>query len=308
MKKILGILGLVGAAVTLSACGERVEVPPASVGMVLGPNGFEGDIRPPSRFRLEPCIFQCDKLVVIEASDVGIIEGMQVLMPKDNLMLGVDIRLTVSLSQDQERILEVFDRVSPRRLHTGNFGTTLYTPETVDPESSRTSIYGVYGKSVVRSVARSVLSNYTIAEFTANQGMIADELRDAINQELGRTPLEVRQLGIAGIQYPDVVTQAMELRAEREIAIETAEAQAQVQIREAQARLEVAEATRQADLLEAETIAEANRILANGVTPELIEYRRLNVIQSLGENGNTIFFPLDLVGTEALNLRVLQSE
>ena len=48
---------LVGA-MALSACnpwGERVEVPPASVGMVLSANGYQGDVIPPSRFRLSPC-------------------------------------------------------------------------------------------------------------------------------------------------------------------------------------------------------------------------------------------------------------
>lgn len=299
IRNVLSVGAILVASLGLSGCfwGERVEVPPASVGVVLGPSGFEADIVPPSRFRLDYCapFSQCDKLVVVEASDSGVLEQMQVLMPKDNLMLGVDVRFTLSLSQDQERILEVFDRVTPQRLDSGNFGTTL------------AHVYSVYGQSVVRSVARSVLSEYSIAEFAQNQSVISTRLMEEINAELSRTPLVLRQFGIAGIQYPAVVTAAMEARAEREIAIETAEAQAQVQIREAQARLEVARANREADLLEAQTIAEANRILADGVTPELIEYRRLNVIETLGLNGNTIFFPLDLVGTEALNLRVMQS-
>lgn len=64
---------LVGA-MALSACnpwGERVEVPPASVGMVLSANGYQGDVIPPSRFRLESCFRLCPKLVVIEAGDIG---------------------------------------------------------------------------------------------------------------------------------------------------------------------------------------------------------------------------------------------
>lgn len=297
----LATMGLiVTAALGLGGCkwfiGERVEVPPASVGLVLTPNGFEGEIIPPSRFRLDPCFFVCDKLAVIEASDQARMEQMQILMPDDNLQLGVDIRFTMALSDDPNRILEVFDRIRPQRLESGNFGTTLQ------------QVYETYGVSIVRSTARAVITQYSIAEVAANQAAVGAEVRRAIASEFENTPLELRQLGLAGIQFPQIVTQAMEQRREREIAIETAEAEAQIQIRQAQARLEVARANREADLLEAETIAQANQILAEGVTPELIEYRRLNVIQSLGENGNTVFFPLDLVGTEALNLRVLNTE
>ena len=46
------------SAMALTACnpwGERVEVPPASVGMVLSANGYQGDVILPSRFRLSPC-------------------------------------------------------------------------------------------------------------------------------------------------------------------------------------------------------------------------------------------------------------
>src|SRR5690606_38763017 len=132
--------------------GERVEVPPASKGMILGANGFEGDLIPPSRFRLDPCIVLCDKLTVIEAGDTGILEQMQVLMPKDNLILGADVLFTLGLSNDDQKILTVFDRVTPTELPSGNYGTTL------------DQIYQVYGKSVVRNIVRSTLSKYTIAE------------------------------------------------------------------------------------------------------------------------------------------------
>lgn len=300
LKRFAAITVMGAAALSLGGCGwfigERVEVPPASVGLVLTPNGFEGEILPPSRFRLDPCFFVCDKLAVIEASDQAQMEQMQILMPDDNLQLGVDIRFTMALSDHPGRILEVFDRIRPQRLESGNFGTTLQ------------QVYETYGVSIVRSTARAVITQYSIAEVAANQAAVGAEVRRAIAEEFENTPLELRQLGLAGIQFPQIVTQAMEQRREREIAIETAEAEAQIQIRQAQARLEVARANREADLLEAETIAEANQILAEGVTPELIEYRRLSVIESLGENGNTIFFPLDLVGTEALNLRVMNMQ
>lgn len=60
MNKFLKRTALVTVlALGLSGCnliGEMVEVPPASIGMVLGPNGYQGDLIPPSRFRLSSCV------------------------------------------------------------------------------------------------------------------------------------------------------------------------------------------------------------------------------------------------------------
>lgn len=301
MKKTLTRIALFTAmAFTLSGCiwGEKVEVPPASVGMIMGKNGYQGDLIPPSRFRLPVCFLNCDKLVIIEAGDAGMVEQMTVLMPQDNLDLGVDVRFTISLSEDRAQILSVFDRVVPQRLQSGNFGTTLQ------------SIYDVYGKAVVRNVVRSTLSEYSIAEIAANQSSVSEKLRQDVSEALKKTPLEVKSFGLANIKFPEIITQAREAAQSRKIDVEKADADAQVKIREAQARLEVTRAEREADLLAAQTIAEQNRILAEGVTPEVLRYMELEVLKKMAENQNTIFFPVDMMGTaagqNALNLRVLQ--
>lgn len=283
---------------TLSGCiwGEKVEVPPASVGMVLGKNGYQGDIVPPSRFRLPWCITQCDKLVVIEAGDAGKLEKMQVLMPQDNLVLGIDVRFTLALSDDRNQILSVFDRVVPSRLESGNYGTTLQ------------QIYDTYGSAVVRNVVRSTLSEYTIRDIASNQARISEKLRQDVSEALSRTPLEVKQFGLAGIEYPAAVKEAMEATQRRKIDIERAEADAQVKIREAQARLEVSRAEREADLLEAKTVAEANLLLADGVTPELLEYRKWQVIEKMSDNQNTVFFPVDMTNSLGVENRVFKQK
>lgn len=288
-------LGVAGALVmSLSGCfwGEKVEVPPASVGMVLGKNGYQGDIIPPSRFRLAPCFFNCDKLIVIEAGDAGMKEAMTVLMPQDNLDLGVDVRFTLALSEDRNQILGVFDRVVPNRLESGNFGTTL------------NQVYDVYGQSVVRNVVRSTLSEYSIAEIASNQSSVSERLRQEVSNALKKTPLEIKQFGLADIRFPSVITEAREAAQSRKIDVERAEADAQVKIREAQARLEVARAEREADLLEARTVAEANKILADGVTPELLEYRKWQVIEKMATNKNSVFFPVEMMNSVGLETRL----
>lgn len=297
--KIMKIIMATLLAFTLSGCGlffgEKVEVPPASVGMVLGKNGYEGDIIPPSRFRLDVCLANCDKLVVIEAGDVGMKETMEVLMPKDNLIFEVDVRFTLEMSKDQKNVLTVFDRVLPRSLESGNYGVTLE------------DIYLTYGQAVVRNVVRAKMSEYSIAEVAENQGAVSEALRESVSNALQKTPLDVAQFGLARMNYPSVVREAMEATQERKIAIEREEANAQVDIRRAQAQLEVRRAERAADILAAETIAESNRIMGENITPEVIRYLELQALNKMAENKNTIFFPVEMLGTEALNKRVLES-
>lgn len=285
---------LTAVAFGLSGCivGEKVEVPPASVGMVLGKNGYQGDIVPPSRFRLPVCFLNCDKLVVIEAGDIGKKEAMTVLMPQDNLDLGIDVRFTLALSEDKSQILSVFDRVVPTSLPSGNFGTSLE------------QVYSVYGQSVVRNIVRSTLSEYQISEIAANQAAVSEKLRQEVSNALAKTPLEIKQFGLADIRFPAIITQAREAAQSRKIDIERAEADAQVKIREAQARLEVTRAEREADLLAAETISEQNRILAEGVTSEVLRYMELEVLKKMAQNENTIFFPVDMMDSVGLQNRL----
>jgi regulator of protease activity HflC (stomatin/prohibitin superfamily) len=295
MKRFIARLVLPFAAIAfLSGCivGEKVEVPPASVGMVLGKNGYQGDIVPPSRFRLAPCFTNCDKLVVIEAGDMGMVESMSVLMPNDSLDLGVDVGFTLALRSEQSEILSVFDRVLPTRLPSGNYGTTLE------------QIYETYGKAVVRNVVRASLSEYSIDEIANNQGAVSENLRQIVSEALTRTPLEIKQFGLASITYPDAITEGREANARRQIDIEKVEADAQVEIRQAQTRLEVMRADREADILAAETIAAQNLILVEGVTDEVLRYMELEVLKEMAKNGNTIFFPVDMMGSVGLQNRL----
>lgn len=294
MKTLTRFFTATALALGLSGCiiGEKVEVPPASVGMVLGKNGYQGDIVTPSRFRLPACLLTCDKLVVIEAGDSGMAESMTVLMPQDNLDLGADVRFTLALSEDRNQILSVFDRVVPTRLPSGNYGTNL------------DQIYQVYGKSVVRNVVRSTLSQYSIADIASNQAAVSERLRSEVSTALGKTPLEIKQLGLANIKFPAVITAAREAAQSRKIDIDRADADAQVKIREAQARLEVTRAEREADLLAAQTISDQNKILAGGVTPEVIRYMELEVLKRMADNGNTIFFPVEMSSSVGLQNRI----
>ena len=107
IKKIVVLVALFA----LAGCGSRVEVPPAHVGKVLTKNGYAPDTISPSKFRLPACFAYCDRLVVLQASDVGLKETMTVFMPEDKLNLAVEIRGTYSIPATAKYVDTIFDRV-----------------------------------------------------------------------------------------------------------------------------------------------------------------------------------------------------
>ena len=100
----------------------------------------------------------------------------------------------------------------------------------------------------------------------------------------------------------------MEAATQRKIDIERADADAQVKIREAQANFEVTKARREADLLAARTLAESNRALAEGVSPELLRYMEIETMKLMAENQRAVFFPIDMTGSVGLETRIFGTQ
>ena len=65
MKRLqkLAAVSIGAVALSLGACAERVEVPPAHKGKILTKNGYKPETVSPSKFRLDWCWWYCDKLV-----------------------------------------------------------------------------------------------------------------------------------------------------------------------------------------------------------------------------------------------------
>ena len=271
----------------LAGCGSHVEVPPAHVGKILTRNGYAPDIIAPSKFRLPACLAYCDRLVVLEASDVGLVEKLVVFMPEDKLNLAVDIRGTFSVPSTQTVVTSIFDRVVAQEV-TGSLSMI-----------SAQKVYQTYGQQALRGIVRSEITKYTIADVLSQREAIGQNIHAALIEKLAdtNTPLIVSRFELADIQPPSVIIEAQQSAKEREIDIQRAEADAQVKLVEADRDLEVAKRRRLVDREKAEAIAEQNLIAANSVTPELLAYRRLEaaerIYMSLAQSQNVVIVPAD---------------
>ena len=292
MKKLALAILLLASALFLQGCGKVVEVPPAHVGKILTKNGFQPDIVPPSKFRLPFCIAYCDKLIVLQATDNKIYEKMELFMPKDKLVLKVDVRGTYSVSNDVKTVNTLFSRVTPKVVNGYDAHGVILARD----------VYAIYGQQAIRGIVRSQLSNYTIGEILSNRDAISQKIQEAITKKLKatHTPIIISRLELANITPPDVIVKAQEAAKKREIAIQQAEADAKVKMVEAERALEVAKKQRLVEREKALAIAEQNRIAAKSVTPELIKYRQLEIAEkvllSFAENksDNLIVLPVDM--------------
>ena len=107
--KFKSAIAVTVAALTLAACGDRVEVPPAHVAKIMTKDGYKADTIGTSKFRLEWCWAYCDKLVLLDASDQAVSEKMELFMPQDKLNMAFDLRLTLVVNPSKYE--ELFARV-----------------------------------------------------------------------------------------------------------------------------------------------------------------------------------------------------
>lgn len=284
---------VIGAAtLSLSACsliGEKVEVPPAYIGKVLTKEGYKNANYAPSKFRLDPCLFYCDSLILLETSDQPVTEKFALFMPKDQLNMGFDIRMTVSV--DEQQIDSIYQKVPASN------GVISFN-----------RIYTTYAQPIIRDVARQVMAKYTINEVASSRERLSAELQSAIGKALAKAPLKLKRLGLADVQFPKIITIAKEQAAERREQIEREKAQFEIQKIQQERELAQARMQRAIDKEKAEATKEVNEILAKSVTDKYLSYRALEVLEKMAESENKVFVPVESLGSLGLQQAIFADQ
>lgn len=282
MKKIFAITILLMTTL-LSGCfwGEKVEVPPATVGKIMTKNGYNEGIITTSKFRLDKCWAYCDALVLLSIADQSFNERMELFMPKDKLVMSFDLRLTLTPNPKQYNSL--FDRIPAEN------GTI--------PSGK---IYTTYAQQIIRSQAREILSEYSIAEIASNReqinALLTTNLTSAI---IEKTPFLVRHIGLADVKYPDIIVKAQENAADRREQIQTEEAQLEINKVQLARELQEQQMRRKIEVEKAKAEAEVNKILADSVTKEYIKYHELQIMYKMAESQNKVIVPSSMLQSMA---------
>lgn len=259
MKKISTKLLLAAAiAVSFTACYETV--PPGAVGKVKGASGFQPEIYPPSRIWLDTTFTMVpEELFLVETTTKKYGQPIQVLL-QDKLTLKADVVFRARISGSDKVINSIFNDIKLNK-----------NVVTVD------DVYDIYGRMIVMNTAREVLSKYNVDEVNKNYARITTELYNAIKPKLEGLPIVMSEVTLGNIQYPDIVTKAIEQAKEKQMAIEKTEAEVQIRLAEAKGREEVAKAEYRVKMLEAKRIRDYNTMTAAGITKEILQLRELEV-------------------------------
>lgn len=132
----------------------------------------------------------------------------------------------------------------------------------------------------VRAVAREVAGQYDTITLLTNRGEFTKGLRDALTERWKQIGLNVEQVSVQDVRYSD------------EIRNKYSEAQA-AEVAKAKALNEQETAKVQAETkkIEAQGEADANRVLTESLTPEVIQQRYIDALRQIGDKGNLVVVP-----------------
>jgi len=262
MKSVFKTSVIATSVMLLAACGARVEVPPAHVGKIMTKDGYQENTIPTSKFRLPFCIWYCDKLVLMDASDKAKQEALTIFIPEDKLNL--DVVMQVTLSIDPRKAESLFSTIPPTESN-GEVGLIPWD-----------FIYSTYAKQIVLTETREYLSKYSISEIAGSLEKVNGDLREALSKRIQeRTPFTVRYAGITSIKYPEIITQAQENAAERRERIQQEEAQLQISKVTLERELQETRLRRQIELEKAQIEAKSQEIQRAVVDEKVLKLRQL---------------------------------
>uniref|UniRef100_A0AB39CCC5 SPFH domain protein n=1 Tax=Pseudomonas phage RVTF4 TaxID=3236931 RepID=A0AB39CCC5_9VIRU len=269
------------ATVALTGCSFET-IPPAYKGKILTTTGYNPEILEPGKLTT----WGRDKLILLETGTRTVTETITVKM-QDKLDLTFDVRMRTRIGGSDKALNGMFNDIQVK-----------------DSIVSLPQIYSVYGLDVVQSTARSIVGKYNTEDVAANFDKITSELQERLVKNMANSPLEVSNVTLGNLQYPKVITDAIEKQSERKLAIETETNQQAIEAVKRENQLKLAQMDQDIELTKARTLRDANQITANGLTPMLLSYRALEVQEKMAENNNAIFVPYEAMGTSGLSNRI----
>ncbi len=287
MKKYILTLAALITMIAFTGCNQTV--PQGTKGKVLDRSGFQPEVYPPSRVY----VGMFGHLVKVETVTHTVNEKVTVRM-KDDMNLIVQVRFQLRMGEKEKSLNAVFNDIKPEK----------------DATISLKQVYNVYGKMITNNITRKVLSKYNIGDVNDNFNHISADIYNQILKAFKPTPLIISDVALGKLDYPDVIDKAIESAAKRELEIKQAEADVQVRLTELKGKEQVAKGEYRIKMEEARRIKDYNAAIAKGITPQLLELRKLEVQQELVNaigkgDTTTIFVPYSALGTTGLQNRVM---
>lgn len=287
MKKYLVMIGLVVAMLFTTGCSHQT-VPQGTKGKILDREGFHPEVYPPSRVS----VGMHGHLVLVETVTHTVNETITVRMA-DDMNLVCQVRFQLRMGEQPQSLNAVFNDIKPKD------GDII----------SLQQVYNVYGKMIVNKVTREILSAYKINDVQKNFADISGKIYNKVLDDFKPTPLIISDVALGKLDYPKVIDDAIEAAAKRELEIKQTEADVQVRLTELQGKEQVAKGEYRIKMQEAKRIRDYNKMIGEGITPELLELRRLEVQEMMAskiDKADQVYVPYSAMGSQGVNIRAFQ--
>ncbi len=191
-----------------------------------------------------------------------------------------DDSVTVLSSEGGELNLDVTVRYTVRSSEAANLFRRVRSME---------GVRDIIVRPETRSLMRNVYSRYTAEEgYTTKREAIERVVFDELKVRLERQGLILDEVAVRDIRPAEQILQAINRKLEATQSAERAKIEQQRLLTEAETRRRVAETDKQARVIAAQGEAEANGILQESLTPELLKARE---IEAIANNRNAVIYP-----------------
>ena len=214
--------------------------------------------------------------VKVEAGHTGVV---LTLGKVEETVLQEGMHLKIPFVQE---VVQIDNRIVKLEVETEAFSKDLQTVDTtlainyrIDANKSY-SVYKNIGSNyedvlivpAVNEVLKAITSRYTAEESVSNRALISDGLVEGLNKKLNASGLYVTDVNIIDFDFSEAFIQAIEEKQVAQQMLLKAETEKQTAITNAEAQAEAIK-------IKAEAEAEANRVLAESLTAEIIEYNKI---------------------------------
>ncbi len=282
MKYITRIGFLLLMFVMVQGCGFET-VPPASKGKILTTSGYSPDVLEPGKYTL----WGRDKLIILQTNTNTYKEVVSVVL-QDKLTLKAEVRFRGRIAGDDKIVNSMFNDIVAGEDDTVTFN----------------EVYAVYGRMAVRNKTREIISQYNVEDVHKNYARLSGEIGKSLQIALQGTPLEISDIALGNIAYPQVVNDAVNQAKARGLAIKKEQAEAKINLVKKKNEKLLAEADYQIKITKAKAIRDSNKIIGQGITSALLKLRALEVQEKMAENKAAVFMPYDAMQSVGANIRM----
>lgn len=289
MKKTLARI-MVVAAMAFAAVGcSRETILPTEKGKILSPTGFSQDMKEAGVYT----VWGRDRMIRIDGSTQNRTQPVKVRMA-DKLELGIGVTFRGRIKNDPKILNAMFKDIK--------------LP--ADERITFDQVYAIYGQDVVARTTRDVLNKYNNEQFLTSQAELQKEVAEAVVLAMQTSPLEVSNITLTNPDLPGEITKAINKQAERELAIKTEENNQAVRLVEKTNEMALAVADQAVRIKRAETIKRENEITNAGLSPQLLEYRRIEAAETIAkvqaENDKATFVPYEALGAVGVSNKMFR--